>query len=126
MSIRGFDFFLTRLNNARSRRVKAGGTDYDFGGPDCPTAVSTLSENIFRASDAIFGPVVPTAPSAGRFERLFGFFTETKHSGGKDARPLFVEAGLEDTAPCAGGRFARWSAAARPREALWRDLMART
>ncbi|ETX11416.1 cobyrinic acid a,c-diamide synthase, partial [Roseivivax halodurans JCM 10272] len=81
MSFRDFDIFLSRMKNSRSRlkkALKAGGTDYDIVVLDCPPNISALSENVFRASDAIVVPVIPTTLSERTFEQLLDFFAENK------------------------------------------------
>ena len=79
VSFRDFDIFLARMKNSRSRLKKAlmaGGTDYDIVVLDCPPNISTLSENVFRASDAIVVPVIPTTLSERTFEQLLEFFRD--------------------------------------------------
>lgn len=81
MTFRDFDIFLARMKNSRSRLKKAltaGGTDYDIVVLDCPPNISTLSENVFRASDAIVVPVIPTTLSERTFEQLLEFFRDNK------------------------------------------------
>jgi chromosome partitioning protein len=43
---------------------------------DCPPNISTLSENIFRAADAVLVPVIPTTLSQRTFQQLVDFFKE--------------------------------------------------
>lgn len=79
MSFRDFDIFLSRMRNRRSRlkkAMKAMKADYDVIILDCPPNISTLSENVFRAADAIVVPVIPTTLSQRAFEQLIGFFKE--------------------------------------------------
>lgn len=81
MSFRDFDVFLARMKNSRSRlkkALKAGGSDYDTIILDCPPNISTLSENVFRASDVIVVPVIPTTLSEHTLGQLFAFFREHK------------------------------------------------
>lgn len=81
MTFRDFDIFLARMKNSRSRLKKAltaGGNDYDIVVLDCPPNISTLSENVFRASDAIVVPVIPTTLSERTFEQLLKFFRDNK------------------------------------------------
>lgn len=81
MSFRDFDIFLSRMKNSQSRlkkALKAGGTEYDIVVLDCPPNISALSENVFRASDAIVVPVIPTTLSERTFEQLLDFFKENK------------------------------------------------
>jgi chromosome partitioning protein len=50
--------------------------DYDVLVMDCPPNITLLSENVFRASDAILVPVIPTVLSKRTFEQLTGFFSD--------------------------------------------------
>lgn len=79
MDFRDFDVFLSRMRNSRSRlkkSLKAVKGDYDVILLDCPPNISTLSENVFRSSDAILVPVIPTTLSQRTFEQLIGFFKD--------------------------------------------------
>ncbi|ANT59606.1 MULTISPECIES: ParA family protein [Roseobacteraceae] len=79
MTFRDFDVFLARMRNSRSRlkkALKAVKGDYDVILLDCPPNISTLSENVFRASDAIVVPVIPTTLSQRTFEQLQEFFRD--------------------------------------------------
>ncbi|MFN4153820.1 MAG: ParA family protein [Paracoccaceae bacterium] len=79
MGFREFDVFLSRMRNIRSRLKKALKTvkaDYDVIVLDCPPNISTLSENVFRAADAILVPVIPTTLSQRTFEQLVDFFRQ--------------------------------------------------
>ena len=79
MTFRDFDVFLARMRNSRSRlkkALKAVKGDYDVILLDCPPNISTLSENVFRASDAVVVPVIPTTLSQRTFEQLKAFFRE--------------------------------------------------
>jgi len=77
MSFRDFDVFLSRMRNTRSRlkkALKSVKADYDMIVLDCPPNISALSENVFRAADAILVPVIPTTLSQRSFEQLVDFF----------------------------------------------------
>ncbi|MEI6098259.1 MAG: AAA family ATPase [Alphaproteobacteria bacterium] len=77
LGFRDFDIFLSRMRDKRSRLKKALAgvqADYDLILLDCPPNISTLSENIFRAADAILVPVIPTTLSERTFEQLVAFF----------------------------------------------------
>lgn len=79
MSFRDFDVFLSRMKDGRSRlkkALKAVRSDYDVVLLDCPPNISMLSENVFRAADAIVTPVIPTTLSKRTFEQLLTFFRE--------------------------------------------------
>ena len=79
MSFRDFDIFLSRMKNTRSRlkkALKSVKSDYDTVLLDCPPNISTLSENVFRAADAVVVPAIPTTLSQRTFEQLLAFFRE--------------------------------------------------
>lgn len=79
MSFRDFDVFLSRMQDSNSRlkkTLKAVKSDYDVIILDCPPNISTLSENVFRAADAVVIPVIPTTLSQRTFEQLEAFFRE--------------------------------------------------
>lgn len=79
MNFRDFDVFLSRMRDSRSRlkkALKAVKRDYDVIVLDCPPSISALSESVFRSSDAILVPVIPTTLSQRTFEQLVGFFKE--------------------------------------------------
>ena len=81
MSFRNFDVFLARMRNSRSRlkkALKAVKKDYDVILLDCPPNISTLSESVFKASDVILVPVIPTTLSQRTFEQLVDFFRVNK------------------------------------------------
>ena len=81
LTFRDFDIFLSRMKSSRSRLKKALKSvkgDYDIILLDCPPNISTLSENVFRAADAIVVPVVPTTLSERTFEQLVAFFKAEK------------------------------------------------
>lgn len=79
MSFRDFDIFLSRLRHNRSRlktALKSVKGDYDLVVLDCPPNISTLSENVFKAADAVLVPVIPTTLSQRTFEQLLAFFDD--------------------------------------------------
>lgn len=79
MGFRDFDIFLSRMRNGRSRlkkALKAVRSDYDAIVLDCPPNISALSENVFRAADAVLVPVIPTTLSQRTFEQLLAFFRD--------------------------------------------------
>ena len=78
-SFREFDIFLSQMKNSRSRlrkALKSVKNDYDVVVLDCPPNISLLSENIFRAADAVLVPVIPTTLSERSFEQLLEFFEQ--------------------------------------------------
>jgi chromosome partitioning protein len=81
LTFRDFDVFLARMKNSRSRlkkALKSAGSDYDLILLDCPPNISILSENVFRAADAVIVPVVPTTLSERTFAQLVAFFRAEK------------------------------------------------
>lgn len=81
MSYRDFDIFLSRMKNSRSRLKKALSAlnnEYDVIILDCPPNISRLSENVFKVSDLIIVPVIPTTLSERTFCQLIDFFNEHK------------------------------------------------
>ena len=81
MTYRDFDIFLSRMKNSRSRLKKALNAlnnEYDVIILDCPPNISRLSENVFKVSDSIIVPVIPTTLSELTFFQLIDFFNEHK------------------------------------------------
>jgi len=79
------------MKNSRSRlkkALKSVKNDYDVLILDCPPNISLLSENVFRVSDRIVVPVIPTTLSERTLEQLFGFFKERKYQK-KKLLPFF-------------------------------------
>lgn len=76
---RHFDVVLDGMSKSRKqlRRVlEEFKPDYDVILMDCPPNITLLSENVFRASDAILVPVIPTVLSQRTLEQLTVFFQE--------------------------------------------------
>lgn len=74
---RDFDIFLSRMKHSRSRlkkALKSVDNDYDLILLDCPPNISRLSENVFKVSDKIVVPVIPTTLSERTLEQLYAFF----------------------------------------------------
>jgi chromosome partitioning protein len=79
LAYRHFDIMLDGMSKRRKqlRRVlEEFKPDYDVILMDCPPNITLLSENVFRASDAILVPVIPTVLSQRTFEQLRGFFRD--------------------------------------------------
>lgn len=55
--------------------------DYDYIFLDCPPSISLVSENIFRASDAILMPMIPATLSARTLDQLLAFLGEHSQLG---------------------------------------------
>ena len=62
--------------------------DYDVILMDCPPNITLLSENVFRASDLILVPVIPTVLSQRTLEQLTSFFQDENLPCGM-LRPFF-------------------------------------
>jgi len=54
--------------------------DYDLVIFDCPPSISLVSENIFRATDALLVPTIPTTLSQRTLSQLLGFIEDNKVS----------------------------------------------
>jgi len=79
LDFRDFDILLSRLKNRRSRLRKALSAvvdDYDVILLDCPPGLSTLSESVFRAADAVLVPVIPTTLSWRSFDQVMQLFAD--------------------------------------------------
>lgn len=84
LGYRHFDILLGEMAKRRKqlRRVlDEFKTDYDVILMDCPPNITLLSENVFRASDLILVPVIPTVLSQRTLEQLSGFFLDEGLSG---------------------------------------------
>jgi chromosome partitioning protein len=80
---RNFDIALDRMRKSRKQLrwlLHDLGMDYDFIVLDCPPNITLLSENVFRASNMILVPVIPTLLSERTLEQLFDFFKEVELS----------------------------------------------
>ena len=79
LGYRHFDILLDGMAKRRRqlRRVlEEFKPDYDVILMDCPPNITLLSENVFRAADAILVPVIPTVLSRRTLEQLAGFFRD--------------------------------------------------
>ncbi len=79
MDFKDFDIFLSNMKKAHSqlkRTLKAAKDDYDIVLLDCPPTISMLSEAVFKCSDIIVVPVIPSTLSERTLEQLFEFFSE--------------------------------------------------
>lgn len=77
LAYRHLDIVLDRMKKSRKQLRGILGTlcdAYDVVVMDCPPNITLLSENIFRASDMILVPVIPTTLSRRTFEQLLAFF----------------------------------------------------
>lgn len=74
---RKIELFLNDLKDASrwlSNFVKPVKHDYDLVILDCPPNITLLTENIFRNSDYILVPVVPTVLSVRTYEQILDYF----------------------------------------------------
>jgi chromosome partitioning protein len=64
----------------RTRRIdvllRPMAKDYDFVFLDCPPSISLVSENVFRAANALLVPLIPTTLSMRTFDQLDAFLDE--------------------------------------------------
>jgi cellulose biosynthesis protein BcsQ len=75
-SYRHMDLFLDdakRPDRRLARVLQPLADDYDLIFLDCPPSISLVSENVFRASDALLVPLIPTTLSLRTLEQLEGF-----------------------------------------------------
>jgi chromosome partitioning protein len=79
LAYRNFDIVLDRMRKSRKQLrwlLDELGADYDCIVLDCPPNITLLSENVFRASNLILVPVIPTTLSERTLGQLFEFFGE--------------------------------------------------
>ncbi|MEI6209844.1 MAG: AAA family ATPase [Desulfuromonadales bacterium] len=91
LGFRHFDLLLDGMTKRRTqlRRVmEEFKDDFDVIVMDCPPNITLLSENVFRASDAILVPVIPTVLSQRALAQLTGFFQDEDLSS-EMLRPFF-------------------------------------
>ncbi len=62
---------------------------YDLLILDCPPSISLVSENIFRAADALLVPVIPTTLSVRTYEQLLEFLNNNELMGMTRPLPFF-------------------------------------
>ena len=77
LGYRHFDILLDGMAKRRRQLRKVleeFKPDYDVILMDCPPNITLLSENVFRASDALLVPVIPTVLSRRTLEQLADFF----------------------------------------------------
>ncbi len=63
--------------------------DYDLLLLDCPPSISTLSEHVFAAADALIVPLIPTTLSIHTLEQLDDFLRETMPKRAPQLLPFF-------------------------------------
>ena len=87
-SFRDLDLLLNDLKRSRKRLrelLQPLAEQYAFIFLDCPLNITLVAENIFRAADFIFVPMIPTVLSVRTFAKLVVFFKQT----GYDRRRLW-------------------------------------
>lgn len=73
-SYRELDLRLAREKHSQLRKLLAPlRADYDLIVIDCPPSISELSEQVFRASDLLLVPLLPTTLSLRALDQLSGF-----------------------------------------------------
>ncbi|MEO7556165.1 MAG: AAA family ATPase [Acidimicrobiales bacterium] len=78
-SYRHMDLFLDdakKPTRRLSRVLEPMAEDYDLIVLDCPPSISLVSENVFRAADALLVPLIPTTLSLRTLEQLTDFVTD--------------------------------------------------
>lgn len=91
MGFRDFDVFLSRMRNSSSplkKALKSVKADYDLIILDCPPNISRLSESVFKCSDRVVVPVIPTILSERALQQLYGFFDKHGYNS-KKIMPFF-------------------------------------
>ncbi|WP_058556707.1 ParA family protein [Thiohalocapsa sp. ML1] len=63
--------------------------EYDYVLFDCPPSISLMSENIFRAADALLVPLIPSTLSARTLTQLLGFLAKQDGVGALKVLPFF-------------------------------------
>ena len=53
--------------------------EYDVIILDCPPTLSTLADNVFKNSDVVLVPIIPTVLSVRTYEQLIEYFTDNKY-----------------------------------------------
>jgi chromosome partitioning protein len=76
LSCRNLDLILDDLKKPTKglrRALKPLRSDYDLVFLDCPPSLSLLSENVFRAAEALIVPLIPTPLSLRTYQQLVDF-----------------------------------------------------
>lgn len=79
LAYRNFDLMLDRMKKSKKqlrRMFRTLQNEYEYAVLDCPPGLTLLSENVFRASDLIVVPVIPTTLSERTFNQLHEFFRQ--------------------------------------------------
>ena len=78
-SEQSFDIMLDEMKGNKNRLksiLKQFGNEYDFVFIDCPPGFSSLSENIFNASDVVLMPIIPSTLSIRTYNMVKDYFKE--------------------------------------------------
>lgn len=91
-SLRNLDRVLSSREEQRRGRLKALlrplRDHYDLIVIDCPPSLSLAAENVFRATDLLLIPTIPTLLSERTLEQVLAFLTE-RGKGGPRVLPFF-------------------------------------
>ena len=77
ISYRNLDIILDKTKKSKNRLqqlLTSFKGEYDYIFLDCPPNITLVSENVFRASQHILVPIIPTSLSILTYEKLFIFF----------------------------------------------------
>ena len=91
-SYRHMDLLLTDAKGPTKqllRLLRPLAEDYDTVFLDCPPSITLVSENIFRAADALLVPIIPTTLSDRTLSQLLKFLEHHGHSPGLRVLPFF-------------------------------------
>ena len=91
LSYRNFDIMLKSLSRSKRKLddlLRRLTDEYDLIVLDCPPNITLLAENIFKASDVVLVPVIPTTLSERTLGQLHSFY-KSKGLPRKQIRPFF-------------------------------------
>jgi cellulose biosynthesis protein BcsQ len=91
LSYRHLDVLLDGMKRPRKRLgelLAPLAAHYRYIFLDCPPNITLISENVFRASDVLAVPLIPTVLSLRSFEKLVEFFEQSGFNPAK-IRPFF-------------------------------------
>ena len=86
ISYRNLDIILDKTKKSKNRLqqlLTSFKGEYDYIFLDCPPNITLVSENVFRASQHIFVPIIPTSLSILTYEKLFIFFKKHDYDSEK-------------------------------------------
>jgi chromosome partitioning protein len=91
-SYRHMDLLLTDAKTPTKqllRLLRPLAEDYDTVFLDCPPSITLVSENVFRAADALLVPMIPTTLSDRTLSQLLEFLEHRDHTPGLRVLPFF-------------------------------------